>query len=71
MAIEHALKVCSWQENLIGKEMPPSWMWPFDDELEIWFERVDRERKEKYGGDSEDDREESPMMDNTYSERFK
>lgn len=33
--------------------MPPEWMWPFDDDLEVWFEDVDRKRKEKYGGDSE------------------
>lgn len=72
MAIEHALRVCSWQENLIGKEMPPDWMLPFDDELQIWFERVDRDRKEKYGGgEDDDDREEAPMMDNEYSARFK
>lgn len=69
-AIEHAMKVCSWQENLLHDEMSPSWMLPFDSELELWFERVDRERNEKYGGDS-DDREEVDMMENEFSARFK
>jgi hypothetical protein len=70
-AIEHAIKVCSWQENLVGDEMPPMWMWPFDDELEIWFDRVDRERKEKYGGGESDTREKVPLMDNELSARFR
>lgn len=70
LAIDHAIRVCSWQENLIGKEMPPQWMWPFEDELELWFERVDAQRKEKYGGGSDDD-ETSPMMSNEFSERFR
>ena len=71
LAIEHAMRILSWQENLLGKEMPPDWMLPFDKELEIWFERVDRERKEKYGDDSGDDREQVDMMENEFSARFK
>lgn len=45
--------------------MPPSWMWPFEDELEIWFAEVEEERKNKYsptGGDSDDG--DSSMMQN-------
>lgn len=44
-------------------EMPPAWMWHLDDELELWFEEVDRKREEKYGGASEE-RDEVPMMRN-------
>lgn len=51
-------------------EMPPYWMWPFDKELEIWFARVDRDRKERYGHTSDQD-EETPMMDNEFAERFR
>lgn len=42
-------------ENLEAKEQPPQWMWPFEDELEKWFEKVKRLRDEKYGTSSDDD----------------
>jgi hypothetical protein len=67
-AIDHAIRVCSWQENLMEDEMPPQWMWPFDLELEDWFSEVERARKAKYGGDSD---ETSEMVSNEYSDRFK
>lgn len=54
MAVEHASRICQWQENLVSEEMPPSWMWHLDEELEIWFENVEEKRKERYGGDSSD-----------------
>lgn len=45
--------------------MPPHWMWHLTHELELWFERVEAERAEKYGGGgSSDSREEVPMMEN-------
>lgn len=50
LAINHANRVSDWQENLGNEEMPPSWMWPYEDELESWFEEVERTRKERYGG---------------------
>ncbi len=64
MAIEHAQRVLGWQENLGQDEMPPQWLWVVEDELETWFEDVDRKRKEKYGSPAEDT-EESEMMSNT------
>lgn len=72
VAIEQGLRICNWQENLLDDEMPPNWMWPFDDELEIWFENVDRERAEKYGGSSSSsDVESTEMMGNELArERF-
>jgi len=54
MAIEHAGQICDWQENLTSDEMPPRWMWPFNEELEVYFEAVDRKRKEKYGIEDDD-----------------
>lgn len=70
-AIEHAMRVLSWLENITSDEMPPAWMLPFDDELEIWFERVDRERKEKYGGGADMDEPAGEMMGNEMvQERF-
>lgn len=65
-AIAHAHRLLDWEENLQSEEMPPEWMWPFDDELEAWFEEVQRKRDEKYGGDSSASSE--PMMSNDLAE---
>lgn len=75
MAIEHAFRVCDWQENLVADEMPPQWMWPFDEELSHWFEEVDRKRKKKYGGgdesEAEDNNIDGPSMDNELAKDFR
>lgn len=63
LALNHANRVCDWQENLAQDEMPPAWMWPFEDELELWFEEVERRRSEKYGTSRSED-ESVPMMQN-------
>lgn len=60
MAVSHALNVLSWQENLVDAEVPPEWMWPLNDELEAWFDAVEAQRKDRYGGD--DDYEDAPDM---------
>lgn len=54
-AVEHANTVLTWQHNLGKKEMPPRWMWPFPDELTIWFEEVEanRESGNRSDGDGE------------------
>lgn len=55
----------SWHEDLLEKEVPPSWMWPFEDELKEWFEQVKADRENRYGGDDADDDGDSggkPMM---------
>lgn len=62
-AIQHANRICDWQENMLSEECPPQWMWPFNDELEAWFDDVDAARKARYGGESNDDTE-VPMMAN-------
>jgi hypothetical protein len=31
--------------------MPPEWMWPLSDDLDEWFQDLDRKRKAKYGGE--------------------
>lgn len=66
MAIEHAHRILDWHENLPGDEIPPSWMWAFEEELEIWFDEVEAKRKEKYGDSSSKD-ESVPMMNNELS----
>lgn len=56
-AISHAEMILGWYENLPKHEVPPEWMWPFPDELESWFERIEEERKEgRTGPDKGDDR---------------
>lgn len=48
--------------------MPPEWMWPLDEEIVAWMERVVEDRHEKYGGGSQkDSRESVPMMQNEYA----
>lgn len=63
-AIEHASQIIDWQENLPKEDIPPEWMWPFIDELEIWFEEVDNRRKESSGGSSSSGDTTVPMMTN-------
>ena len=63
MAITHAHSILGWQENMVSEEMPPKWMWHLDWELEVWFERVDKERKARFGGGG-DDEDTGDMMTN-------
>lgn len=65
-AIEFAIRICSWQENLMSEDMPPNWMLPFEDELQIWFEEVERRREERYGGGESVDLEQNEL-----TERFR
>lgn len=72
MAVEHAARICDWQENLPEDEMPPFWMWPFEDALTEWFDEVAQKRKEKYGatdtGDSFADMEQNALAKGKRSE---
>lgn len=37
------------------EEIPPDWMWLCDDEIKIWFNTINQNRKDKYGDHSDDD----------------
>lgn len=52
----------SWQENLIGDDMPPRWMWHLDEELGDWFDDVKARHDSEHGGRDGD--EEVEMWDN-------
>lgn len=52
IAVDHAFRVISWLDNLPEDEMPPEWMWPYDNLINEWFERVKANRKD--GRDSSD-----------------
>lgn len=65
VALSQAHKILDWFENLSGDEIPPEWMWPFDDELEVHFQEVEARRNEKYGVTSSGgDVDGGPMMAN-------
>lgn len=70
--IQHAYRILNWQENLSEDEMPPVYIWPFEEELELHFERVDKARKDKYGGSSGDDDDGgTPMMSNELADKVR
>jgi hypothetical protein len=54
-AIEHAFRILDWHENLPKEEIPPSWMWAVEHEIEEWFAEVDRKREEQRGASSSGD----------------
>lgn len=67
-AVNHALRILEWQENLSEDEMPPEWMWPIEDALTSWFEKVKEDREKKYGSKSTSSGDESAaMMQNEYA----
>ncbi len=55
ICIQHASTVLGWYEDLTGDEMPPAWMWPFPDELDLHFDGVKKARKDKYSTGSDED----------------
>lgn len=68
-AISHANKILDWHENLVTDEIPPEWMWPFDDPLNEWFDDIKRDRAMANSGtQTVDDRTEVPMMSNELAE---
>lgn len=77
IAIEHALRILNWQENLTKDECPPRWMWTLDWEIEEWFKKIQIERDRKYGtptkpGDPDYNDEGDEMFEeNVYFERLK
>lgn len=70
-AVEHASAILTWQENLTREEMPPEWMWSVEHELTAWFQRIDEERNEKYGGGDSAPESTTPMMTNELADEMK
>lgn len=74
LVIEHSLRIISWQENLPSDECPPAWMWHLDWELETWFDKIKKDRENKYGtssSSSNDDNSGAMFEENVYFERMK
>lgn len=63
VAIDQALTVLNWQENLPSKEMPPEWMWEDSAGISDWFKSLRDSRDEPQAerwksaesGDGDDD----------------
>jgi hypothetical protein len=68
VALNHALTVISWHENLPKDEQPPRHIWWSGDLVAEWFADVEEQRNSRYGGkrkrSSYDEAEDVPMMDN-------
>lgn len=64
MAIEHSHRILDWQDNLVSEEIPPQWMWPFEEELQIWFQQVEEKRNERNGRSGDNGDTNVPMMSN-------
>lgn len=58
LALQHALMIISFQENLSSDEMPPRWMWALDWEIETHLEVIKAKRDSNYKGRSDDDDDE-------------
>lgn len=80
MAIEHALTILSWHENLPSKEVPPEHLWEDPEGLEQWWKHVDamrddgvetqRGRGSSNDSDDGDDRDPGPQMVENDHARF-
>ena len=71
MAVNTALTVISWFENLPKDEQPPRHIWHSADLVDKWFREVEKQRNSKYGGkgrrSSYDDADDVPMTRNEYA----
>lgn len=64
--------ICSWAENLSEDEVPPEWMWCFDDLLKSWFEDVKKRREKKFdSSDNSVEWEETELDDNDLATEYR
>ncbi len=75
MAVNHALTVISWHENLPMEEQPPREIWHSPELVEDWFRDVEEKRKSKYDGggrkSSYSDADDAPMASNELAESLR
>lgn len=74
MAIEHALTVLSWYENLPDEERPPPHLWEDEQGLDEWWKRVEEKRKDgvstSRGPDDHAQEDQAPRMTENDHARF-
>jgi hypothetical protein len=68
VALDQAITITNWLDNLSSDELPPRWMWHLDWELEIHFEKVKAERDKKYGLNTTQG---DDWVENEYAARFR
>lgn len=72
VAVNHALTVISWFENLPTEEQPPRHIWYSADKVDSWFRDVEKKRAEKHGNpgkrSSYDEADDQPMTRNELAE---
>ena len=79
LAIEHALNVLTWHENLPKDEVPPEHLWEDSEGLEMWWEHVEQQREDgqptsRSRSEADDDGEGDPdpgMAENDYARFLK
>lgn len=76
MAINHALTVISWHENLPKEEQPPRHIWHSGELVDKWFRDVEEKRSEKYGSSgkkrsSYDEADNVPMSTNELADSYR
>lgn len=68
MAIEQALTIINWYENLPEEEVPPEYLWEDPKGLEMWWKTVEAKREDGQGlstsgrKDDDDDSPDAPGM---------
>lgn len=75
-AVNFALSVISWHENLPQEEVPPRHLWWSEDLLEEWFQGVRERRKEKTEGgkntrSSYETAQDVPMTENELAAQYR
>jgi len=76
VAVNHALTVISWHENLPTDEQPPRHVWFSADLVDKWFRDVEKKRSAKYDNSgkkrsSYDEAEDVPMSRNELTESIR
>jgi hypothetical protein len=71
VAVNHALMVISWHENLPRKEQPPRHIWWSDELLDDWFGNVQENRESRSTRSSYADAEDVPMTSNELARQYR
>lgn len=79
VAIEQALTIIGWHENLSTDEVPPEYLWEDSEGLELWWADVKARREDNMpmpnrGSSRSDDDDEHPdsgMAENDLARAFK
>ena len=70
VAIEQALTILNWYENLPKKEVPPEHLWEDAEGLDLWWKIVEAKRGDETAS-GYSDAEESDMTDNDMAREFR